>query len=97
MTPEEFGKYMKSIKEHNESFPKERMLTMSIEECEQIIKEHIDNGWIMDVNDEKRLGFIKPVDEKTEWFRDYHKEKRTIICGNGKQMINLQAPKNSTV
>lgn len=63
------------------------MMTDSI--CQALIKDMTGRGWTLDVNDEKRLGFIMPVDERTEWFRDYNKQTSSFVQGNGKQIINL--------
>lgn len=64
---------------------------MNPEECEALILKLTALGWIVDVNDENRLGFIFPVDDKTEWFRDYNKSTGRFIQGNGKQIINLRS------
>lgn len=63
---------------------------MTQEECVGLTKQMESMGWKCDINNEKKIGFIMPVDEKTEWFRDYNKETATFVQGNAKQIINIK-------
>ena len=57
---------------------------------EETIKIMTCWGWTLDVNDDKRLGFTKYVDEDHEWIRDYDKSTRRFVQMNGRQKINLR-------
>ena len=61
---------------------------------EDVIQYMTSLGWTCDVNDDKRLGFILPVDENYEWIRDYNKETKRFVQFNGKQKVNLVVRKD---
>ena len=64
---------------------------------ESLIKELCDKGWINDVNDDQRLGFILYQDEDHEWIRDYDKSTRRFISFNGKSKVNLKTTCTSEI
>lgn len=58
----------------------EKNMVMSDEDCKLLIEEMTSKGWILDTNNETRIGFINPDGEK-EWFRDYYKDTGKFIHG----------------